>query len=376
VSRAEELAALMPEGLRADPAAADFLVRFWTGWAELFEPFLDLKRERLKRLLDPDLAPDDTVSHLAAIVGMGPDLDAAYDESPAALRKLIRRAFALWKSKGTRPSWRSVVAALTGRRALILDWFYYRTIEGTSGIVHTIPVPGGAGAPWYSVPDYVSDLWLMDPLGVVDVPQLARWLDVVRPAGERINVRTALWVDDLIDPEVIYDAGGAGTVTHDADAYTITLTDTRKLSVDAGGDELTWADYHVGIRMAVTGLCTIDAYRQGDTDTYRVSINETAQTVKLYRMDPAATLLATVAVFIGPGIPYRWSVDLYPVTGGVEIQIHRESTLLITHTDTTGSQKTAGGIAFGGLSAGAVAVMSQGLAWQHGVATTRVGPTP
>ena len=116
----QEWTSWLPASMLADPASQRFV-------AQLLEvihaphDYLHRKIEALPDLLDPAATRDDLVGLLAATVGLGSDLAAVNAASVADLRRLITRAVALWKRKGTRASWRDLVASLGGSRSLILD---------------------------------------------------------------------------------------------------------------------------------------------------------------------------------------------------------------------------------------------------------------
>ena len=79
---------LLPLGLRSDPTERRALAGLLAPVAAV-DQLLATRAELLSTLLDPVEAPDDTVRHLGALVGLGTDLGAANAATVAQLRKLI-----------------------------------------------------------------------------------------------------------------------------------------------------------------------------------------------------------------------------------------------------------------------------------------------
>lgn len=376
----ERLIELLPRGLYDGDAETYRVLSAMLRPVGLVDDYLDARTRKLGELLDPEACPDEVVPYLAAIVGVGLDLEASNAASVAELRKLIPVAVRLWKLKGTRPSWRAVAAALAGSRSLILDWFYLRTISGDPARVAVIPVPGGSGGS-YSSPEFVTDLWIMDPTGSgVNLELVARFLDVVRGAGERINLYRALLVDDLGAAGALWaDAGtGLGSWSYDADAWELTARDGYAFALDLDGLADTWDDYHATLRLAVTGSVSLRLYDAGAGTFYRVDVNQPAGSVSLYRVVSGTPTL--LAAFAGPplqaGFPYLWSLEAWEGTGSTTVRVYREGAKLIDYVDTSGSRPSAGGLGWGSSGAGDVATLSTAWAWPAGISPTRIGPNP
>ncbi len=288
-------------------------------------------------------------------------------------------AVALWRIKGTRPSWRALVQALAGSRCLVLDWFYLRTISGSAGTVHVIPGPYVSSGAHYSNPERVTDLWFQDPAGSADLDFLARFLEVVRPAGERINLYAADMIDDLgpRPSQWTAPAGGSGSARYDADAWSLSTRGVRELRTDLGGLEAAWTDYHATLRLAVTGQTVIRFYWTDAANHYRVQVNQAAGTISLYRVaGGVASLLASATRPLTAGHPYLWAVEGWTASSSVTLRVYLDGWKAIDVIDAAADRRTAGALQWGGTGASALATLSAFLLWQRGLAPIRIGPSP
>jgi len=371
---------LLPRSLYEDnPEARRILVAMLTPIVQV-DSYLAVRTSKLDELLDPSAVPDGLVRHLAALVGMGTDLEATNAATIDEVRRLIPVAVRLWKMKGARPSWRALPASLSGSRSLILDWFYLRTISGAPARVAVIPPPGGAGYP-YSSPEYVTDLWIMDPSGSgVNLTLLARFLDVVRGAGERINLYRALLVDDLGAGAALWSSlGTGGSWSYDPDAWELTAANDFTFVLEPNLEALaaTWSDYHATLRLAVTGTVRARIY-DGPADNYRVTINQVTGLVQLHRLIGGVPVL--LGSFAGPplvaGFPYLWSLEAWEGFGATTVRVYREGAKLIDVADANPGRPTAGGLRWQALGVGSTATLSTALVWPSGIAPLRIGPTP
>lgn len=377
----EGLIGFLPPALALEDESRDALVGLLEPVAQVCT-LLERQREHLPDLLDPDEVPDDQVAYLAAIVGVGPDtLPAADRLDTDQLRRLLAGAVYLWKRKGTSDSWRLVVATFTGSRALILGWFYYRTIEGSPAMVHTIPAGSTApGGSLYDYPEHVTDVWFMDPDGGADLDALSRWLDVVRPSSERINARQALLVDDLAAAASLWTAVGSGSFAYDEDARELTAGPSLDYVAAVDGASA-WASYHAMLRLALTGATT-RAWLYADAalaNGYRLTIDLVAGTVSLHRVVASvATLLVTYTfptVVPTAGTAYRWSFEAVTGVTLVTVRCYFEGLLLIDYDDTDAARRTAGACGWG---AGAASTATLSTALVRGITPIRdrIGPQP
>lgn len=377
----QRLIELLPLGLyNDDPETRRILAAMLEPVAKV-DDYFTARTAKLGQLLDPAAVPDEQVPYLAAIVGIGLDLPAANAATVAELRKLIPVAVRLWKLKGTRPSWRALPAALAGSRSLILDWFALRTISGSPARVAVIPGPGGTGYP-YTNPEYVTDLWIMDPSGSgVNLELLARFLDVVRGNGERINLYRAFLVDDLGAGAGMWAdaATGSGSWSYNSTTWELTARDGKgfRLDDDLSTVALGWTSYHATWRLAVTGTVRL-RWRSNGTTSYRIVINAPAGTVQLQRV--VAGVPTVLSTFTGAplvaGFPYLWATEAWEGSGSTRLVVYREGAKLIDIPDNFGGRPSSGGLRWDTVGPGSVATLSTALVWPDGIAPTRVGPTP
>jgi len=118
----------------------------------------------------------------------------------ADLRKLITLSVAFWQQRSTEIGLVNAIRLLTGRRALILNWFYYRTIVGETIIGeeqlgYDMWIIGGVVTRF---DEYTSTVRLMDD-GTLDEQLLLDLIELSRATDERIE----LVVVDFLD---IFDA--------------------------------------------------------------------------------------------------------------------------------------------------------------------------
>jgi len=370
---AEQLAQILPDGLRVEPEAEEYLIKL-LGPVASVASYFDAKTEQLGALLDMAETPADLLPMVAGLVGMGREWAPVATAGDDDLRALAPVAVRLWKLKGTRPSWRSVVSAITGSRAIVLDWFALRTVQGTTGEIHLIPAPGSSMSGNYSPPEYVTDVWYMDPDGDADRDLLARLLDAMRGAGERINLYRATFVDDCGAGLAFWEAEGVtGTLGANPDTWEIVSSGGRWARADVGGEEDTWANYHLSARLAVTGAATVDILRSNPLKYYTVEIDQASGTVELFRIvagTPAS--VATAAQPMAAGHPYKWTIEGWTGSSNV-IRVYFEGSLLINFTDTVAARPSNGGIRWRG-EVGGTAVLSSLLLWELGTTPTRIGP--
>lgn len=371
----ERLIELLPYALTEDEDSR-YALEGMLGPVGLVDDYLDARTRKLSNLLDPSTCPDTVVAHLAAIVGVGLDLGAANAASTAELRKLIPVAVSLWKVKGTRWSWRSICAALAGSRALILDWFYLRTVTGNPARVHVLPGPGGAVGSSYDYPEHVTDLWIHDPDGNAPIALLARFLDVLRGVGERINLRAANMVDDLGAGAAKWTGSGAGSSSYDAATWELSTLGIYELEADLDGLEDTWSDYRATFRLRVTAAGVLRFYYESAALHYHVAIDQVANTVELFRViGGVPTSVGVASTSIVGAFDYMWSVEVWEAAGTV-IKVIKDGLVLIQITDNTVGRPAQGPVRFGGTAGPSNYTLSAFLLWERGITTTRVGPNP
>lgn len=377
---------LLPLGLRSDPTERRALAGLLAPVAAV-DQLLATRAELLSTLLDPVEAPDDTVRHLGALVGLGTDLGAANAATVAQLRKLIPVAVELWKRKGTIPSWKAAAASLVGSRSVILPWFYYRTITGSGAMVHTIQAPGVTGG-YYGTPEYVTDLWVQDPDGTADLEILARFLAELIPANERINLYRCFHLDDGGAGASQWRGSGSGSWAYAREVWELSTHGDYEFTQDLGGRELDpWTPWGVAhgyvstFRLGVQGQGLIYVFRQGPLLSWWFRIDQPAGTITLYRKIAGIDTVVAVAVRpLAPGFPYRWTVEVLPNPGhtATTVRLSWEGDTLIDVVDATAGRPSSGPVVWGSSGGGSRATLSTFLNRHPGPAAgpTRIGLPP
>jgi phage tail-like protein len=120
----------LPQLFSREAAAADFLLRYLAGPANLFGD-LGAAADARHRLLDPNGTPREVLDWLAALLGIA--FDRCWPE--AARRQLIAEAGALARRKGTVETVRRTVEILAGAPVLLIEAFRLRApgVIGSTG---------------------------------------------------------------------------------------------------------------------------------------------------------------------------------------------------------------------------------------------------
>ena len=399
--RVDELKGLLPQSIGAEPAAQRFLrgVLEPVAWIEALQ---NVQAQRLPNLLDPEQVPDELVPYLAALVGLGTDLPAVYTLSTDQLRRLIPVAIALWKRKGTRGSWREVILFLEGARSLIFDWFELRTTDGSALEEVLIPSPSTAPGGAYDYPEYVSDVWVMDTTGAgLDFDLLARWLAVVLPSNERINLYEAIFVEDLRVGTVLWDIEDLGALPPDGLRLDLAaeMADGSSGGLQStAGNTFMWsslipatpdpdAGQHTFWLLAVAGQAELLFFSSGPlgNNAYALLITNDAggglAEAEVFRYT-AGVPASLGAPFVLPQAltelwPYRWRVQLTRLNPtDTEIRVYWEAVELGSVID-AGSARTDGRAGFrAGPGATDRAIVQTVLIWRPPAERVRVGLDP
>lgn len=386
--RLAEILGFLPEGLSVDSWSQRVLEGIFEPFAKV-DRYLALRRERLVDLADPDAIPLDLARFLAQDVGLGPDLSAVPSLTPSDLRKLTASAVRIWKTKGTTPSVRTTIAALTGSRSLLLGWFELRWTTDRARAVTVLPGIGFGNAP-YANPERVTDAWYMDPdpTGSVDVDALVRFLEVVRLTGERVNLRPALLLDDLLQGEGFWTRFGSGG-SHGyrelaAGGYELHVAGDDGFFADLDGESAAWTEYLATYWFDTGGTVpSVSAWVfltvEGDLDNgYRVDLDVHAGELRIYRVHAGASTLLTSIAGLGLAAGYPYALGLNPADGtlATTLQVYLEGNLVASVVDSNANRKRAGGVAWSGEGASSEAALRHALIYAPGVSNTRIGPNP
>lgn len=386
--RLAEILGFLPESLQVDAWSRLVLEGIFEPIAKV-DRYLALRRERLADLEDPDALPSELVPYLAQEVGLGRDLSAVPSLSNEDLAKLTPSAVAIWKTKGTQPAIRSTVAALMGSRAIVLSWFELRWLTARSRAVTVLPAPSYTGPP-YTNPEHVTDVWYMDPVlaGSLDTDALVRFLDVVRTNGERLNVRRALLLDDLLQGEGFWTrTGSGGSHTYQELAgggWELQVEGTDGYYAELGGESEAWTEYLATFWFREAGTTPgasvwVFLTTEGDTDNgYRVDLDVDAGEVRVYRVHAGTPSLLTTVSGLGLVAGYAYALGVNPADGtsSTTVKVYLEGNLVASVVDSNANRKRAGGVAFAGDGAGAEVGLQHALIYAPGVTNLRVGPNP
>lgn len=377
-----DLLELVPEALRGSEVERRYWLGVLKGPARI-QAYLDARAQILRdHAYDPDELPDEVIPYLAASVGLGPDLPVVAELTVDELRRLTAIAVAMWKRKGSTDSWRAALLHLGPARAMILDWFYLRIVEGTSGELVLLPDPGTAPGGNYDYPETVSDVWVEDPDEALDLERLGRFLNLLRPTNERINLYRALFVEDLRQSTLLWSIDDPPNGYHDPDRKALVSEDGALfLANPDDAPDLSGANgYHVFLRLAMTGGADLWVAADADaSDGYRLrwTAGDPAGSLEVSRV--VAGVATSLGTFASPaivdGYRYRWSVDVRRGTGVTELQVRQEETLVATVLDTNAARHFTGRWGWAGGPGGSdSALVDAVLVWELGVSPVRVGP--
>lgn len=382
----EELLALVPQALRYTDVEQAFWLGVLKGPARI-EAYLDARAAALREAAYKGAeAPAAIIRQLAATVGLGPDLPIVAELTEDELRRLLSVAVALWKQKGTDTSWRSVLSYLAPTRVLILDWFHHRTIEGSSLELHLIPEPGTAPGGNYDYPEFVTDLWIVDPNEIFDLERLGRVLTLFRAANERINFYRAAFVEDLRQGVQLWEVETPADGRYSSARVALVARDNCRFvcNPDDHPDLSTVLGYHVFWRLGfeVEGELWV-----GLTGTDL----ENGYKIRLIPGDPSGLVTVSrvvggVAIVIGSGATpgalvegyrYRWSVDVDRSPGKVLLRVRLEADEIVALEDTNANRYFWGRWGWGaGDAVDTEAELDAVLVFVRGVVPLRIGPQP
>lgn len=313
---------------------------------------LEARRALLPTLLSPRLVPDRLVANLGALVGIGDDLPAARILDVDDRRRHVGSAIRIWTGKGSRSSPARTARAAGGRTSLFLEWADTRIVDGVRfggiGLWHGPRVADGSA---YDDGPRASDLWVMDPAGTLDLDVLAAWVEAAaRPAGRRVAVRRALFVDDHRNRAAWWTTASA-TLDYDDELGAVVTSGDADVLLDVAGSETWPASYRAHLWLATTGTAYLLVLVSDDgAEGYAVAVS-TDGTLTLYRRDAGVEVLVAAAADPVPtasGFAYRYAIDVAQVvtSGGLAtvVEVFREGSRVLYAEDTDADRKTAGRI--------------------------------
>lgn len=385
----QELIAWLPASLRSSPEELHALEGLLGGVARV-DTYLGLRRDALRTLHSATEIPDELVRELAVLVGLRPDLEAVAGSTVDELRQLIPLAVQLWRRKGSRGPINDLVVGLTGWAPLIADWWYLQAADGKGPLLYLLPAVSTSLGTTHDYPEHVTDLWITDPPDAsIDLDRIATWLDLFRPAGERLNLHRAYWSDGLFGQSGRYELSTAATVEGNRALLQQGTQGAIRPRVASGADAA-WTNYraHVRVtpevadgkvRLAVYATAP-SGYAANYSSAYRLELDVIGKTLSLDRVTSSAgTTIATAiaAPYLELDTTLRVTVDVHTGHVGTTVRVYVEGDLLIDVYDTHVNRKTAGTVVLGyvGPNAGRLAV-SGWLVHDLTASPLRVGPNP
>lgn len=176
----------------------EFLRRFYNGMHAVHVEIAD-QVASVWDVHSPITCPPDLLVYLKDIVGFNKDFDYITSRlSDADLRRLIQLAIPLWKQLFSELGIVNLIRLLTGRNAIIYNWFYYRTILGE--VILSEEQLGydfwliGGGVTYYD--EFHSQVRLMDN-GTVDRQLLLDLVALERVSSERVEVAVVDFLDQF-----------------------------------------------------------------------------------------------------------------------------------------------------------------------------------
>lgn len=189
------------------------LERYLEGMTGIWDSIAD-RIEELRGLMDPFNVPDSVLRHVFPLLGFGGSFSYIWSAlSPTDQRRLIFAAIPIWRASSTEAAIRIAARFLSGKPYFIRDVHNFLPVAddltiGVSYDSKAIWVVGEDPSPYNM--DSI-DLHIVDE-GDIDHTLLRNLLNITRPAGEKIVIVYADFLDRFRDSELTQWVTG-GTVT-------------------------------------------------------------------------------------------------------------------------------------------------------------------
>lgn len=149
--------------------------------------------------IKPETVRQDLLQYLMPLVGFTSELRSITDRlTTAQLRRLVKVAVPLWNQRHTESGLINAIRLLTGRAAVLSDWFTYRAMLGETSLLNDQLTSGGdfwvIGGSISTYDEYWSNIRLMDD-GTLDELLLLDVCKLMRPLDERFEI----FIDDFLD---------------------------------------------------------------------------------------------------------------------------------------------------------------------------------
>lgn len=188
---------------------------------------------------------------------------------------------------------------------------------------------------------YVSDILITDLEGTINTDMVEALVKYHRPASERFYIRYYTWIDDLRTDD-FWDVDANGTLTHDAEAKTLTHTaalGNSEADINVTGSS-TWDDFDYTIKCKIVGDndgIGLDFLKTDVNNTYTLEIvknpnpNYPGGSFILYSIIAGIPTNISGTVYLNEldNIFYIWRITTYVTVAGTRaIQIFRDEELL------------------------------------------------
>lgn len=217
----------------------EFLRRFYIGIQDNHNDTADLIAS-VWDIHDPETCPEDLLQYLKDIVGFDSDYDYLTDRlSTNDLRKLIKLAVPFWKERFSELGIINAIRLLTGRNAVLYNWFHWRAILGEVFLAeeqqgYDFWVIGGL-ITYFD--EYYSQVRMMDD-GTLDKQLVLDLVSLQRVSSERIEVALVDFLDqfDLDRSKWETLTGTPASITVDKDFLIPAGTDEKALMASSSFD--------------------------------------------------------------------------------------------------------------------------------------------
>lgn len=351
----------LPENIReADQKdGAQFVERFLNGPQGVWNG-IDSGIRSLPDMWSITKCEDRFLPYLKWIVGWTSELDNITDDLDAAtLRRLIATSVPFWKIRGTEDALIEILRLTTAARVRVWTWFDLRFILGETGMSeeHQGHDPWLLSLP--GPPDYDENRM---NVRIVDDGKLNRRLvrnlvKLTRPGGERITISYIAFLDlFVIDDDDSQWTLSVGSTSPTVAGGIMTVTTTQSVYVSVNGAD-DWNNYVCSIRFRAHSAAVFEAYRTGDGDCYKFTVDCVNSTVQIaVLLAGVATVITTVSTrtlygwILDPTLFYTLRIVLVPEGATNRIRCWLDGNFIASVTNAAHSQ---GSIAIAGsLSSG------------------------
>lgn len=322
-----------------------FLQRYYIGIHEMYELIADMIAS-VWDVHDPSTCPEDLLKYLKDIVGFDEDYEYITDRlSTADLRKLIQLAVPLWKERFSSLGLVNVIRLLTGRNAVLYDWFHWRAILGEVFLSeeqqgYDFWVIGG-------IITYFDEFYMqcrlmddggLDELLVLDLVELERVL------SERIEVAVVDFLDqfDISRDKWLNLAGTPASLTTDKTFLVPAGTDEKALQAcSTFSDQVVMHRFKLGTGSELlTRFCVYD---WANGYYYEVSVKKDSVILKVYVYGASSTLgskttSAALGFSILEGLWYKLRVSAIQESSQLRIKVYIDGNSVFNVLDNIGAQ--------------------------------------